>query len=104
LQQPAKSDHKRLAHRVGTILGIAHQEAAPRRAKTRFAPTCCLGQYAHVVWFKLGFGEVVADSVADEITDGVETEFSHDLGPMRFHGFDAEVQSLGDRLVALSLS
>jgi hypothetical protein len=41
---------------------------------------------------------------ADEITDGVETEFTHDLGSVRFHSFDAEVQHLGDHLVVFALS
>jgi len=51
----AKSGHKRLAHCVGAILVTAHRETAPSRAKTSFAPTCCLGQCPNVVWFDLAF-------------------------------------------------
>jgi len=48
-----KSDHRRFVHGVGAILVIAHRKAALSRAKTSFAPTCCLGQCPNVVWFDL---------------------------------------------------
>ena len=38
---------------VGAILVIAYRQAAPHRAKTSFAPTCCLRRCPNVVWSDL---------------------------------------------------
>ena len=40
--------------------------------------------------------DAVADGVEREIGDGVEIEFSHQVGAVSFGGFDAQAKSRGD--------
>jgi len=46
--------------------------------------------------------DVVADGVEDELGEGVEIEFEHDVGAVGFGGVDADVEEIGDFLVGLA--
>jgi len=50
-----------------------------------------------------GLDDFVADCVDYQFGDGVEAEFEHDVGAMRFGGVDADAKERGDFLVALAL-
>jgi len=49
-----------------------------------------------------GLDDVVADGVEDELGEGVEIEFEHDVGAVGFGGVDADVEEVGDFLVAFA--
>ena len=46
--------------------------------------------------------DVIADGVHDQFGEGVEVEFEHDVGAVGFGGVDADVEEVGDFLVAFA--
>jgi hypothetical protein len=50
----------------------------------------------------LDLDDVVLDGVDNQIADGMETEFPHDVAAMGFHGLGAQVQQRGYFLGTLS--
>ena len=42
----------------------------------------------------LDLDDVVLDGIHNQIADGVQAEFPHDVAAMRFHGLGAQVQEL----------
>jgi hypothetical protein len=51
----------------------------------------------------LGFDETLTDGVSDQFYDGGDAQFAHYCGTMRFHGSDADPESLGSFLVGFPL-
>ncbi len=51
---------------------------------------------------RLRLDDMIANSVADEFADRVETKFAHDRSAVGFGGFDADSEAGGDLLVTFS--
>src|SRR5260370_35086643 len=51
----------------------------------------------------VNLNDIVLDGVDDQIADGVQAEFSHDVAAVRFHRLRAQVQQRSDFLGTLSL-
>src|ERR1035438_697374 len=45
---------------------------------------------------------IIADRIADQFRYGMKSEFLHDVGPVGFHGFDADLKNVGDLFVGLA--
>ena len=46
--------------------------------------------------------DFVADGVHDEVGEGAEVEFEHDVGTMNFGGVDADIEDRGDLLIGFA--
>src|SRR3989442_1096542 len=64
------------------------------------ARKCSAGPPLRVPGDALCFDQIVADGVADQFGQRVDTELAHDVGPVGLDGLEADPQGPGDLLVA----